>query len=633
VIDCWRGSRARRPWLDVRFRGRAAAGQSGAGALGGTRALLDPRHRHGWVSPVFLAAWEAWRLDPRRCDRLDVIAIGASLLEPNSLPWAPSDAALQALLWEALPPPTPDLHRLAFDEGRIQLLIASDDAARTLRDIVASVDVFLLETSDNAVTLLSGEPRHAKAFARLAAPEATLTARSLDSTAEHALLDVGFCIDRGEPPASPSHRQMRFSPRFVPRRAASREAVRSGAASHALIVGGGLAGCATAWALAEHGWRSTLIERRDSIAAEASGNPAGLFHGIVNGQDGSHARFHRAAALEAHAAATCAIRRHRVAGALDGLLQLVDADTQVAAMRALLARLQLPGGYVQALDPCEASARAGVSLERPAWFYPGGGWIAPRGLARSFIERGGSCVEVRVNTPATALVRADGLWHLLDASGGRIASASVLVLAGSGESLRLIGGEWPVEPVRGQISIGRVDDWPDLRLPRLPLTGAGFVLPEIDGRVIFGATSDRGDANFDLRRGDDERNLRQLVRLMPSLGAPTLDHVDAFEGRAATRWVSRDRLPLIGAVPHSTDDAGEAARRTSSRPETPRLVPRQNGLYVFTALGSRGITWAALGAQVIAALVSGAPSPVGARLLDAIDPARFGVRQRQRQAR
>jgi len=45
------------------------------------------------------------------------------------------------------------------------------------------------------------------------------------------------------------------------------------------------------------------------------------------------------------------------------------------------------------------------------------------------------------------------------------------------------------------------------------------------------------------------------------------------------------------------------------------------------------MTWAALGGQIIAALVSGAPSPVGARLLDAIDPARFAVRERQRQNR
>ena len=181
-------------------------------------------------------------------------------------------------------------------------------------------------------------------------------------------------------------------------------------------------------------------------------------------------------------------------------------------MRALLDRLRLPAGYVQALDPCEASARAGVS-------HRASGLV----LSRRRLDRAARPCPVvhrarRLAASKSARARrwlrssrADDLWHLLDASGGRIASASVLVLAGGGESLRLIGGEWPVEPVRGQISIGRVDARPDLRLPRLPLTGAGFVLPEIDGRVIFGATSDRGDAGIDLRRGDDERNLRQLV--------------------------------------------------------------------------------------------------------------------------
>jgi len=43
-------------------------------------------------------------------------------------------------------------------------------------------------------------------------------------------------------------------------------------------------------------------------------------------------------------------------------------------------------------------------------------------------------------------------------------------------------------------------------------------------------------------------------------------------------------------------------------------------------MGSRGIGWAALCAQVLAAQVSGAPMPLEASLLDAIDPARFAVR-------
>ena len=62
-------------------------------------------------------------------------------------------------------------------------------------------------------------------------------------------------------------------------------------------------------------------------------------------------------------------------------------------------------------------------------------------------------------------------------------------------------------------------------------------------------------------------------------------------------------------------------------------MPRQPGLFVFTALGSRGIGVSALGARLLAAWVSGAPSPVEASLMDAVDPARFAARDRRRASR
>jgi tRNA 5-methylaminomethyl-2-thiouridine biosynthesis bifunctional protein len=44
------------------------------------------------------------------------------------------------------------------------------------------------------------------------------------------------------------------------------------------------------------------------------------------------------------------------------------------------------------------------------------------------------------------------------------------------------------------------------------------------------------------------------------------------------------------------------------------------------ALGSRGLTTAALGGELIAAQICGAPWPLEADLADAIDPARFVLR-------
>jgi tRNA 5-methylaminomethyl-2-thiouridine biosynthesis bifunctional protein len=91
--------------------------------------------------------------------------------------------------------------------------------------------------------------------------------------------------------------------------------------------------------------------------------------------------------------------------------------------------------------------------------------------------------------------------------------------------------------------------------------------------------------------------------------------------------VSEDRLPVVGAVPD------EAAALRAARIDQARLVPRLPGLYVLTALGSRGITWCSLAAQVLASAIAGSPAPLESSLLDALDPARFLVRAARRGAR
>ena len=48
------------------------------------------------------------------------------------------------------------------------------------------------------------------------------------------------------------------------------------------------------------------------------------------------------------------------------------------------------------------------------------------------------------------------------------------------------------------------------------------------------------------------------------------------------------------------------------------------------ALGSRGLIWAPLAAQMLCAWVESTPMPLEADLLDALDPARWLVRQARR---
>jgi len=543
----------------------------------------------------FLATWQAWRDDPQRCARLVVIA-----LQPHPLVAAEVHEALR----EAWPPQTPDMHRLSFEAGRVELLLAQGEAAPWLRELVAEVDAFCV-----AGELPADPLRFCKALGRLATRGATLAAEVMTDALHAHLTSVGFEVD-----GTLAH----FAPAFAPRRAPARVSEPSAGERHALIVGAGLAGCAAAWALAEQGWRSTLLERHPQIAREASGNPAGLFHGIVNAQDGIHARFNRAAALAARGAVQTAIERG-FAGSASGLLRL-ESTFDVPRMQEVLLSLGLPAEYVQALTAAEASERAGIALTQPCWFYPGGGWVHPAGLAQCFLDRAGALAELRTSVDVHRLERSAVGWRLLDARGELIAEAATLVLASAGDALRLLDApDWPIESIRGQISIASASQLPSVRLP---IAGSGYLLPALDGRVMFGASAQPGDPDPCVRDADHALNLAQLARL---LGHTTDLRPSDLTGRTAWRCSAADRLPVIGAVP---DPAAQGARL-----DQPRFVPRLPGLYVFTALGSRGITWSALGAQVLASCVTGAPAPIGASLLDAIDPARFvsrGVRRSSR---
>ncbi len=567
----------------------------------------------------FLATWDAWRRDQRRSGRLHFISIEKHPLSREDLARVHAGSRLRALageLLQAWPPLTPNLHRLKFDDGQVQLTLALGDVADWLPEIVASVDAFYLDGFAPDRNPAMWQSRMFKALARLAVPDATAATWSVARSVRSGLAMAGFEVSIA--PGSADKREItlaRFAPRFTPRRAPTRLASTASADRHALVIGAGLAGCAAAWALADQGWCSTLFDRLPAIAAAASGNRAGIFHGIVNPQDGTHSRFNRATALQAQPAVRTAIERHGAPGQLCGVLRL-EQSTPLEAMHAQLATLGLPPDYVQALSARDASRASGLPLPTPAWFFAGGGWVRPSALAASFLRRSGDRVIVRAAVQVAALRRCGARWQLLDAAGSVLDEATVVVLANSFEAPGLLGaGDWPLHLVRGQTSEFSIST-PGLRLPLLPVAGNGYVLPALpEGMALCGASSQRDDPDCALRNDDHRHNLARLERLTGS--APAIDP-SALGGRVGWRCVADDRLPLIGAVPDR-----QRLQEPGIRLDQPRFVPRTPGLFVFSALASRGISWAALGAQSLASLISGAPCPLEASLLDAVDAGRF----------
>ena len=131
---------------------------------------------------VFLQAWHDWRSRPALPappTRLDFIAIASALPEAEALRRAHHGTALQPLadaLAAQWPVGTRNLHRLGFDAGRVQLLLAPGEALQWLPQLRARVDYILIDDAPPAADPRPASHWLCKGLARLAAPGAELRA-------------------------------------------------------------------------------------------------------------------------------------------------------------------------------------------------------------------------------------------------------------------------------------------------------------------------------------------------------------------------------------------------------------------------------------------------------------------------
>jgi tRNA 5-methylaminomethyl-2-thiouridine biosynthesis bifunctional protein len=147
----------------------------------------------------------------------------------------------------------------------------------------------------------------------------------------------------------------------------------------------------------------------------------------------------------------------------------------------------------------------------------------------------------------------------------------------------------------------------------------------------MGSTYVRGDASTDITSDGHERNALSLQAMNAQASARLREAAAAqrLMGWAEVRCASLDRLPLVGAVPNNN---ALLRLKGTRRRHLPSLAdaPREPGLYMLSAMGSRGITLAHWCAKLLASQLQGEPCNTDQDLVAAIDPARFAWRQARR---
>jgi tRNA 5-methylaminomethyl-2-thiouridine biosynthesis bifunctional protein len=447
-------------------------------------------------------------------------------------------------------------------------------------------------------------PRVFSALAKLATPDATFATYTAASSVRDALGEAGFIVEKM--PGYAGKRHM-----LKGHRAPTREPDRRPPPPrerHALVIGAGLAGCGIAERLAARGWTITLVDRHTQPAQEASGNLAGTFHPVASRDDNQLARLTRNAFLYCEQQWKALEQRgHGLKWAQCGVLQLPGERRRGAGLPNMEG---WPEDYATMLETDAAAARCGVSLKQGGLWFPQGGWIVPSSLCLAQLEAAGPAVSTRFGTEVARCEWADDSWHAYDTSGAVIAEAPVLILANALDAARLMPQLSPaLRAVRGQLTYLPAEGLESLTAC---VCGNGYLLPQIEGKVVAGATYEPDDEDASTRGSGHADNLARVNNI---LATPLqTGYLSALTGRAALRAVTPDRMPLIGAIPVA-GNASQTAKRAKRLPHA----------YCATGFASRGILWGTLAGEILACALEGEPSPIESDLSNAIDPARFSA--------
>ena len=604
----------------------------------------------------FLVAWQAWLNDAARPGMLHFLSVEAypvsaadivqaAQCHPHLLPLAQQ---LAAQWWGLMP----GFHRLVFENGQVLLTLGIGEAKTMLRDQspgFAADSVFLDDFSPQCNPDI-WDVATLKAVARCVRRGTRVATWTVARMVQDNLTQAGFVMHKvpGVAPESDNLQGQYNPPWMVKTRTANGLSAPATTTVQwpaelsrtALIIGAGLAGAAVAASLARRGWQVLVLEAGATAASGASSLPAGVLAPHVSRGDASSLSELSRCGVRATLGQAEALLTSGLDWNCTGVLQRLELDAADADSSDSLA-----GFYRKGIStafqtdwsrPATVQEYAAAGLPLPeldpgnnqALFHPRAGWIKPASLVKAWLENAN--IRLQTHSQVQSFISSGSQWQALDASGQCLGQGHLVVLAAGFDNQALIA-RTPAKPacalqaIRGQVSWGflpvdiHADSWPSF-----PVNGHGSFItgvpmntnfpipvgPATAGRHAWlaGASYARDCTDLQESAEDHVQNLKRLRLLLPSTAEAlqaifpaTLDAAKAhmLHSWAGIRCVAPNRLPLVGPLENPSESA-----------------PAQ--WWVCTAMGSRGLTMAALCAELLAARLHGEPLATGRKLADAL---------------
>lgn len=619
----------------------------------------------------FLATWQAWQAcnnQTGNAPRLHFISAEkyplcrADLRQALSL-WPELHTLAQALLDTYPPQPSTGMHRLLFEGGNICLTLMFGDAAEVYQQLVPCatngdcapgfqlgaqrliIGAWFLDGFAPAKNPDMWRPELFNAMAHLSDDATTFATFTAAGDVKRGLQTAGFMVSKTPgygrkrdmlkglfpatetpPPAELQHAPKRGeAPRLLWHLTAPRKPATG---RHVAIIGGGLAGAMAAAALSRRQWSVALFEKNSELANEASGNRQGVVYTRLSPHADPLSEFNLQAQIFANHFYGSAWSHHpetlfQRCGDNCGVLHLATSAKQTAHYQALANRFRQQDPFCQWLSKDIASNLAGVPVNYPGLMIPGAGWLSPSRLCRTLTQDNN--IDCRLATEVKSLEFDEDRWTLLGADGNHLLQADAVVIANAFAAVQLAQtAALPLKQVRGQVTHLDLSDSGLTHLSCV-LCGDGYVSPADRNTVCTGATFDLKSSETTL---SDECQKKNLANLETMIGWKPPPCPLPLAGRVGFRTTTPDYFPLVGPVPDRPAmlaDFAPLRHKANAVLSSPGTM--HPGLYCLLGLGSRGLAYSPLAAEILAAVMSGEPLPVNQSLYRHLHPARFLVRE------
>ena len=391
------------------------------------------------------------------------------------------------------------------------------------------------------------------------------------------------------------------------------------------IIGAGIAGCTTAAALSKRGYKVTMIDRHATAGQEASGNQQAIIYPKLSVRDDPLPRINLAAI-------TLASRYYQEfwahgLGQQCGVLVIPEDENQRYQFEQLGEHFQHQKTLVRLVDNREMLDIAGIPLDASKGLYFSElGWLPPASVCQQLLKTHNISI---IKGDVARLFRnsVSGHWELFDGQEQQLMHSDIVVIANAYDCEKLEQTEFlGITKLRGQVTELPITS--DSLALKTVICGEGYIAPPNQGSHGCGATYNKTIDSKELRIQDHQTNLDQIAKtdqgIRRALGTVELDKLN---GRANFRCTTRDYLPIVGPVPDvSTMLETYKFLRSDARKNSPAMGTYHPNLYVNCGMGSRGLGYAPLTAEILAAEIHQQLGPLERELRQAMHPSRFLIR-------